>query len=362
MNDILIFGSLPSGLGGMEKVFSKFSLLFNNADFRTKFYFYSLNTDNNLDWLAKDIKYTLFCPNSKFRLRQKFQTMKRLSLYLTTNPPNVIISYDPLSIYLIKRVVSKLKLNIPIYSWIHFSLTEYKKKYINYTTLADKHLVLCDDMKEQFIKLNVKSFQINVIYNPISPQRITIAKPKKETNTFLYIGRLQYGGQKNVQELFVALSKIKHNFMLHIIGDGDDKDKLKKLAEQLNIDKYIHWHGWQSSPWDYVIKNIKSVTALILSSTYEGFGMVLCEAISYGIYCISSNCKTGPCDIINKDNGILYELGNTDDLAECLQNANNLASQLSANTIKESIIYLYDENYYHRVKAIFQHKNSNKGP
>lgn len=47
--------------------------------------------------------------------------------------------------------------------------------------------------------------------------------------------------------------------------------------------------------------------------------MVLLEAMSRGIYCVASNCETGPADIVNKNNGQLFEVGNVDELTHKLQ-------------------------------------------
>ncbi|MEQ5130101.1 hypothetical protein [Morganella morganii] len=62
------------------------------------------------------------------------------------------------------------------------------------------------------------------------------------------------GGQKNMNELFRALSGVSNNWTLHIVGSGDESEIviLKKLAHELKISEKIIWHGWQKNPWDYV--------------------------------------------------------------------------------------------------------------
>ncbi|MDE9571749.1 glycosyltransferase, partial [Xenorhabdus bovienii] len=82
----------------------------------------------------------------------------------------------------------------------------------------------------------------------------------------------------------------------------------------------IFWHGWVKEPWSFVQESIVEVSSLLLTSKNEGFPMVLGEAISYGIYCISSDCQTGTTDIIKKyRNGELYPVGDVKELAHILQ-------------------------------------------
>ncbi|WP_167755955.1 glycosyltransferase, partial [Proteus mirabilis] len=196
---------------------------------------------------------------------------------------------------------------------------------------------------------------IYTIYNPIIKKEEII--PRSEDINFLYMGRIQFAGQKNIQELFNALSKTIGKYQLHIVGSGSDHDitKLKSLAKILNIEEKIIWHGWQKLPWVYIKNNIKNVTSLVLTSNYEGFPMVLCEALSYGIYSISSNCKTGPEDIImNKVNGQLYQQNNIDELANILQSLINKNILPENKEIKNSINSFYDEIYIKNVISILK--------
>lgn len=83
--------------------------------------------------------------------------------------------------------------------------------------------------------------------------------------------------------------------------------------------------------------------------------MVLCEALSYGIYSISSNCKTGPEDIIvNKINGQLYQQNNIDELASILQFLINKNILPENKEIKNSINLFYDEIYIKNVISILK--------
>jgi len=85
-----------------------------------------------------------------------------------------------------------------------------------------------------------------------------------------------------------------------------NEEKLKKLAGKRGIADRISWLGFKKDPYS----EFQEITALLLTSRYEGFGMVLVEANQRGIPVISSDCESGPRDIVIAGvNGYLYREG-----------------------------------------------------
>lgn len=83
--------------------------------------------------------------------------------------------------------------------------------------------------------------------------------------------------------------------------------------------------------------------------------MVLCEANSYGIYIISSDCPTGPADIIcNHKNGELYPVGDCEKLTNILRKIARKEIISDPLTIKKSISKFYTTEYLHRILSIFK--------
>lgn len=112
-------------------------------------------------------------------------------------------------------------------------------------------------------------------------------------------------GQKNLQDLFDALKLLPpKSIVLHIYGTGEI-DQCKKYLAKQKVDQSVIWHGWVADPW----KQIRTLDATVLTSKYEGFPMALAESISYGVPGISADCPTGPADIIDSQNGLLYQVG-----------------------------------------------------
>jgi UDP-D-galactose:(glucosyl)LPS alpha-1,6-D-galactosyltransferase len=207
-------------------------------------------------------------------------------------------------------------LSAPVVSWIHFPLDRIKHQQI--LKLANGHLAISEGVAEQLRALlgPQSRDKVSTIYNGIAMDKEHIGRPAAGATQFLHIGRLEYEGQKRVVDLLKATAGLKGDFELTVIGDGGDRSRLEQLARELGIDSRIHWLGWKDGPWNFV----SNANALLLTSSYEGFPMILLEALSRGIPCISSDCKVGPSEVIEPGrNGWLYPVGDVDALRKVMQ-------------------------------------------
>jgi glycosyltransferase involved in cell wall biosynthesis len=115
--------------------------------------------------------------------------------------------------------------------------------------------------------------------------------------------------------LWKDIVKIHPDWILDIYGDGVEKNNLQKLIDELNLSSNVILHGNSNT----MEKNYLNASIFLFTSKAEGLPMVLIEAISYGIPCISYDCPTGPSDIItNKEDGFLIEENNVTALKEKL--------------------------------------------
>ena len=122
------------------------------------------------------------------------------------------------------------------------------------------------------------------------------------TKIVLNVGRLT--ADKRQDELLRIWSQIKekNGWELWIVGDGEEKDNLNELIKALSIEDSV-----KLIPASKEIEKIyKQASIFALTSKCEGFGMVLIEAMAFGVPCIAYDCPSGPRDIIiNGDNGLL---------------------------------------------------------
>lgn len=243
-----------------------------------------------------------------------------------------------------------------IASWLHFSIDDkYSEQTIKLLRFANVNMVLSESMKTQLMDQGVAADRIKVIYNPVTPANRLIAPSMMGQPTqIVYIARIQYAGQKNLQELLHACGRLKGNWQLQIYGNDDSDDlretkQCQKLIGELGIQDHVIWNGFSDTVW----QDIKTADCLALTSTVEGFGMVLCEAASYGIPLISSAVLTGPTEIITSENGMLYDSGDVSQLAKLLQGFVNGQYSFDQQKVVESIAPYYIDRYMARMKRIF---------
>lgn len=199
--------------------------------------------------------------------------------------------------------------SLKVYSWIHTLISnlqeEDRLQFIPILQKYDGHFAVSQGVKEELeTELGIKD--VTLLYNPVPKANLIT----REVNRFLYIGRIT--PIKQVPELLDMLKHVVGEWTLDIYGTtGEpqgDRD-FKKYIEEEGLSNNVIFHGWSDSPWD----NINRAGILLLNSQRESFGLVLVEAMMRGIPCISSNCPTGPQEIIKAGkNGWLFPLQDTD--------------------------------------------------
>ena len=136
----------------------------------------------------------------------------------------------------------------------------------------------------------------------------------EKENTVISVGRLEK--QKDFVTLIKAYKKVAAlypDWKLKIYGQGNRKDELQGLIERENLTTNIRLCGVTHTPF----LEMKKAKIFVLSSFYEGFPNVLCEAMHAGLPCVSTKCECGPSELINDGkNGFLVQIGNINQMAE----------------------------------------------
>lgn len=315
--NILIFGSLPQGKGGMETIIETTQSIEGNLKFDSLFFTFHGVEFCDKRWrntVKKVISPTKWLP----RILQEYIVVKVLRAYVYRQNVKVIVCTDEKACKLAAKARGG-KNKPALLSWLHRSLHTFKHR--DYFNLVDVHIAIAKEIATQINEISNKpTFVINncvSLSHEYQFKRIDESPP-----SFIYVGRIEFEGQKRLRDLITAFSLVRdNNVHLQIIGDGADISQCIKLCEDLHLTQRVHFYGWKRNPWEFCFNNFKNVVALCLTSSYEGFPMVLIEAISQGIFCISSNCSTGPKEIINEHNGFLYSEGNITELSLCMEKA-----------------------------------------
>tara|TARA_B100001057_G_scaffold395650_1_gene405222 strand:- start:161 stop:1252 length:1092 start_codon:yes stop_codon:yes gene_type:complete len=138
---------------------------------------------------------------------------------------------------------------------------------------------------------------------------------KKKNLKLISVGRLT--DQKDFETMINVIKHVKRNVQLVIIGKGRNYDSLKNYINELKLSNKINFIGYKKNPFKYV----KQADIFILTSKFEGSPNVLVEAQYLKKYIISTNCPTGPKEILNNGKyGSLVRVGDHKSIAKILQN------------------------------------------
>lgn len=181
---------------------------------------------------------------------------------------------------------------------------------------------------------------IKFIYN-ISPIQLTRNPYNLNSKKVVSVGRFVSvkGFERLIKSWSILMNKYTpHDWELNIVGFGNGKDDLLELIKFENLNNVYILDGTNN-----VIDRFKESSIYCMTSFYEGLPMVLIEAQSMGIPCISFDIFAGPSEII-QDSGILVEDGNLDLFADSifkLINSENLRNYYSENAFVQSSRFHY---------------------
>lgn len=156
-----------------------------------------------------------------------------------------------------------------------------------------------------------------VIPNPVSvPDEYRCLDLMSRDKVVLGMGRLSY--QKGFDQLLRAFAIVsdKHAvWSLVIWGEGPLRAELEELSDELGLRGRVSFPGWTADPFH----EMSRAGLFVLSSRYEGFGMVLAEAMACGLAVVSFDCPSGPRDIVrHNSDGLLVPRGNVAALAAAM--------------------------------------------
>lgn len=301
-NIALIIYSLKGG--GAERVASLLSkklsekyniylIVFNSDDiayeYNGKLIDLDIKSSNNIITKIKNIFLRV---NAVKNIKKKYNIDTSISFLGSSNLINILSKINDKIIISIHSYKSKRRNNF--YERL-FNLTSklYNK--------SDEIITVSEGIKEDLISnFNIKKEKIKVIYNPIDLDIIQNQRfEDKDINmsypSIINMGRLNDAkGQWHLIRAFTKVLKDIPNAELYILGEGKLRPYLEKLIHDYNLKENVFLLGFKKEPFKY----IKKSDLFVLTSLYEGFGNVLVEARASNIPIISTDCKSGPREIL----------------------------------------------------------------
>lgn len=247
----------------------------------------------------------------------------------------LIVVESMLTLYTIPAVAG---LNIKHICWEHFNFKiDLGRKGRRVARLlaarfCDVVVTLTDRDKDFWLAGTTPKAEVCTIQNP-SPFPVQYQhSPPLESRIVLGVGRLV--PQKGFDLLLAswqAVNKQAPEWRLLIVGNGPDKQALASLARSLEIESSVEFVDATSD----ISMHYREAAIYCLSSRFEGFGMVLVEALSFGIPIVSFDCEVGPAEILEGTGSLLVQAGDVTGLSEALlklirnQEARQRISELS---------------------------------
>ena len=284
----------------------------------------SLNQFSSKGYIKSRLKYLIIFFYCFFPLKNFLDKKKPdfLIIHLVTSLPLMLNLIFKFKTKIILRISGKPKLNFIRYLFWKISLknvykitcpTEETLNYLKQTKLVDNNKLL-------------------LVYDPIIDMKDFLKKkkeilekdPKLNNGYYLAIGRLTK--QKNFKFLinsFQEITKKKNNIKLVILGEGENYNNLKLHINKLNLQNNVFLEGYKKNVFQYFL-NCK---AFILSSLWEDPGFVIIEAMLSNTLILSSDCSSGPKEIVGNNRGVLFKNNSQLDFIEKF----NLINSISVN-------------------------------
>ena len=308
------------------------------------------------------------------KLRQLFWTAS-LAEYMRMEQPSLIIPFlfHSKIVSLLARRFSSCKIPIICSFRNTVGLGEERDDKVKKKIVYLKHL-LPDTEKIHAVSQGVADSIVNhipavrnkvvPILNPIrhnvtslSTQSIShkwlSSESRSESNTFpniiLAAGRL--AEQKNFLMLIRAFAEVRSqlNVRLILLGEGPQREQICDLINSLNIEEYVSMPGWVDNPYSFMAK----ADLFVLSSSWEGCPNVLLEALACGCPVVSTDCPSGPSEILEHGRwGRLVPVNDQTALAEAI--IATLKDDRNQDALRQRAVQFSPENMIEKFETLIK--------
>lgn len=309
--------------------------------------------------LDKSIKIINLNMQGKSLRTHYFEVAKKLRDIAENNKFDYIIEAEVYNRLFTTYALRKTKAKIITWEHFNYYVTLGRKERAFARRLAARYsdaIVTLTELDRKNYNNNLKCRGIvKAIGNPV--EFISQEECNYSAKNILAIGRFTY--QKGFDILLQCWKKVNESirnegWILNIVGDGEDKEKL----QQYIIDEGLEGTVKLCEPTSEIEKYYLNSSIYVMTSRFEGLPMVLIEAMSFGLPVVSLNCQTGPSDLIEDGkNGFLCGLKDYDTfvnkLEELMKNveirrtigkeAKNVSNKLNIDIISNKWLELFEE-------------------
>lgn len=318
MKSILFYFNSMTPAGGIERVIATLANKFSeelNVTILVKdkaYSHYPLNEKVEIESLNNEITFDLDSKLNRIIEAGKnfISSKKKLKKYLDNNQFDYYYIAHPLNVleFHLAKEINK-QVIITEHGGIDAYNIVYKKIKKWLYPKAKTYIVPTKTDTKLYQQLGLPSH-----YIPHFRSAMPYSKSPQNNNIAISIGRMTEAKRQWI--LIDLWNKIVHqhhikNWQLHIVGDGNLKESYLNKIKKLKLNDYVKILPPKKDVENYY----KEASFFLLTSQSEGFGMVILEAMSFGVPCISYDCPAGPRDMITHTvNGFLVDFDNFEEL------------------------------------------------
>lgn len=286
-------------------------------------------------WISKKGKINDFLREKNIKwIEIKNLSVSEINRVLKTHKPDIIHATD----YKASVICSITKGSIPLIEHVHNNAPWIKKICINSIAFlfaglrANKILTVSKAIENEYIFSKFLKNKIECIDNPISREKILSKVNEGFKKTKIYdiccVARITTPKKpKKFVDIIYEIKKKNKNIKCVWVGDGELKKYTIEYAKEKGVDNNIEFVGFKKNPYIYM----EQAKIFLLTSEWEGFGLVAFEALTLGLPCVVSNVGGLPA-IVDNSCGKLCE---------------------SVKEFTEEINMLLNNNEYYREKSKF---------
>lgn len=257
-----------------------------------------------------------------------------LRRYLTSREPDVLYSMmtEPnlIAIAAHQLASTNTRLVISEHNMLSHSIDSIKDRLVTLGAwasypLADHAVAVSKGVRHDLLeKTRLEDDSISMVYNPVRVELIREQASEPVDHEWLADESLEVvlsGGrhepQKGFDTLLDAFARLERDdIRLVLFGKGPETEALQRQAIELGISDRVSFPGFVDNPYSYM----SAADVFVLSSVHEGFGLVLIEAMACGCPVVSTDCESGPDEILDRGKyGSLVSVGDDKELADAIE-------------------------------------------
>lgn len=190
---------------------------------------------------------------------------------------------------------------------------------------ADAIIAVSSGVRDDLVRtLEIEEVRVHIIPNPVDIKKIHALSMEgvdetlfcSDSTVILAVGRLsKEKGYSHLLNAFSRLKKICHARLV-VLGEGKEEENIRNICRELGVSDDVSFLGYMDNPYKYM----KHSAILVLPSLYEGFGMVIVEAMACGLPVIATRSYEGIEEIIEDGiNGLLVPIADASALAVAME-------------------------------------------